>query len=202
MAVVAGAALVLAVGSQGRTIRAAGRIQTTQACSATFADRAGDAITSDGGGAYFNGVAGVQCEVFEGGSGDITLYLTASGKHATRFIQFDHTNRIQGTGPEGILDDLSTQAGFQKVATLSAEGNGSFTGGFTTTIGRFAFNSTNYPAASDLNVTRTSQTDWTIEADAGINDTAVLAQSGRKGAVITSEYLMPFQLDVHCPSCS
>jgi|SRR5579864_977661 len=181
-------------------LHAATPVQSGLGCSATFSDRSGDAIVSDGAGAYVNGVAGVSCEVFEGASDDITLYLTAS-KHASRFIEFNYTDRISASGPTGILDDLSTLSSLQDVAALAVGMAGSKTGGFTTAVGRFAFNPSNWPGSSELTATRISQTEWTISADAAVNDVAVLSQASHKGSVAVGEYHMPFELTVSCPTC-
>lgn len=197
-----GTAVILLVSGHPITPRldAAMPARSGLACSATFSDRSGDAITSDGAGAYTNGVAGVSCLVFEGASGDITFYLTAS-KHASRFIQFNYMNRISASGPTGSLDDLSTQSSFQDVAALAVATAGFSTGGFTTAVGRFAFNPTNWPGSSELMATRISQTEWTVTSDAGVNDVAVLSEAAHKGSVAVGTYHMPFELSVSCPSC-
>ena len=49
---------------------------------------------------------------------------------------------------------------------------------------------------------RTSANDWIVTADAGVNDVAVLSQTGKKGSIDVGHYHMPFQMLVHCPSCS
>jgi hypothetical protein len=171
-------------------------------CSITVADRGGDNILSDGRGDYVDGVDGIQCTIYQGASDDMTFYFTASGKKAVRYLQFDYTDKISGSGPVGVLNDHSSQSSVQTIDAIGIGSTEAHTGGFTTGIGRFAFNPTNWPGASMLSVTRLSSTTWIVTADAGVNDVAVLSQSAKKGSVDVGHYHMAFQMAVHCGSCS
>jgi hypothetical protein len=171
-------------------------------CSVTVADRPGDAIQSDGGGPYVDGVSGIDCTVYQGASDDVTFYLTASGKKGVRYLQFDYTDKISGSGPTGVLNDHSAQSSFQTIAAIGVGSTAWHTGGFTTSIGRFAFNPANWPGASLLSVTRMSANDWSVTADGGVNDVAVLSQTVKKGTIDVGHYHMAFQMLVHCESCS
>jgi len=170
-------------------------------CTITMADRLDDAIVSDGQGPYIDGVNGIECTVYQGSSDDVTFNFTAAGKKAVRYLQFDYTDKVSGTGPTGTLSDHSVMSSIQGIASIGVGSTVWSTGGFTTGIGRFAFNPTNWPGASLLSVTRTSAEDWVVTADAGVNEIAVLSQSGKKGSVDVGHYRMPFQLAIHCASC-
>ena len=56
-----------------QSVRAAG-FSVGLPCSVTVADRPGDAILSDGGGPYVDGVAGNDYTVYQDASDDVTFY--------------------------------------------------------------------------------------------------------------------------------
>ncbi len=185
---------------KGQTVEAA-RFTVGLPCSVTLADRAGDAIRSDGGGSYVDGIDGIDCTVFEGASGDVTFNFTATGKRAVRSLHFDYTAKISGSGPTGVLNDHSVNSSVQTIDLMGIGATELHTGGFTTSVGRFAFNPSNWPGSTPLSVTRTSASEWIVTADSGVNDVAVLSQSAKKGNVDVGHYHMPFQMTVHCGGC-
>ena len=130
------------------------------------------------------------------------FYLTASGKKAVRHLEFDYTDKISGSGPVGTLNDYSVLSSFQTIGAIGVGSTELHTGGFTTGIGRFAFNPNSWPGSSLLSVTRTSTTDWIVTADAGVNDIAVLAKTVKNRTTDVGHYRMPFQMLVQCASCS
>jgi hypothetical protein len=53
-------------------------------CAATFYDRQGDVIRSDGGGAYVNGVSRVECSVYASGAKTGNLHLQPDSRSSRR----------------------------------------------------------------------------------------------------------------------
>src|SRR5687768_11301378 len=90
------AALVLTVGASTSALAQKGKPAPTDVfypATLTFSDRAGDAITGDGGGAYVNGG---QIEL---GFHSVTNDLVMRGNSGSRFVTFDSTNQVTTTGP-------------------------------------------------------------------------------------------------------
>jgi len=183
---------------------AAQKVTTTPA-SFTFADRpagtAGgpDRITSDGLGAYVNGMDGVTC-VFFSSTGDARLDTTYSS-NPLRVITYDPSQVISGPGPTASF--VSTGSLDIEALAQMHVGDSKLTGAaFTTSIGQFHFLANE--GGSYVTATRLDAHTWTITTDdpyqLGAGDVAVLVQTVKRQSYKTT-YHMPFQVTVSCPTC-
>ena len=156
----------------------------------TFADRAGDAITSDGGGAY------VTAQLFTLSTQDLSLNLSGE----PRSINFDLNGLISGTGaPTGTLADQAKM----NIVNIGSMGLGATKitrAIFNTVTGQFNFDQAADAQTFSVSVTRVDQQSWTVSTDGG--DAAVLVRAGKANKTIkVGYYHLPFQLTVVCPSC-
>jgi hypothetical protein len=164
----------------------------------TFADRAGDAFTSDGGGTYYNSSS---LEVgFWSKSRD--LVLRGSG----RALNIDYTNLISGSGPTGTTVETSIFMNIHQILDMAPGTTRSTIGVFRTSVGPsvswFRFNAPAYPDATLVHVDRALDGTWTVTADASTStDRAALTQTKGNRETLMAYYSMPFQLSVVCPTC-
>jgi hypothetical protein len=159
----------------------------------TMSDRVGDAITSDGGGAYADGANGIVSN-FLTRYGDMALILSSS----TRMLQFDYTNQVSPTGPTGTTTDAAN-IGINGIWSLGIGSSMSTRAIFAkTSVGQFTFDG---PSGTPVLVTREDAQTWTVDSlpNGGL---AALIQPGPKNKSITAGvYDMPFALTISCPTC-
>jgi hypothetical protein len=169
----------------------------------TFADRSGDAITSDGLGAYVHSDGGGYESAFHSSTGDFVL----RGSDGGRIVNVDFTNRLTGSGPVGAvaddrpfirvaaIRDLQVGASQSAVAVFSSLPGGQ-------TPGKFWFNPNKHGDSIRVAVVRNDTCTWTVTADPGV-DVAALEQSakGNKTTVVGT-YAMPFQMTIVLQGCS
>jgi hypothetical protein len=157
--------------------------------TATLADRTGDAVTSDGAGAYppYNGTVG--CELLNDNLGCIM-------RGTSRNLNYDLSGRISGTGPTGTLVDASN-FGVNGVGSMAIGSSVLATASFNTSVGQFNFNTPGDPQTSQVLVTRVDAHTWTVEASA--TDVCNLPQSvpdpnnPHKTITVKSYYHLPFR---------
>ena len=172
--------------------------------SATFTDNAGDHIRSDGGGAYQNGVTGVQAKIDLLDDFILQLHFSGNKNLPRRKMFFDFTAPVPGSG-SGAFD----RGTFYEDAFLNVDSIGTLAVGesraaqaqFNTQIGLLRFNPANYPGTSYVLVTRTSETTWVITASAGTGgDVVALVQQAKNNTFKqVGNYHMPFQITVQAP---
>lgn len=133
--------------------------QSSIPANMTFRDAAGDAITSDGGGAYpsYNGTVG--CELL---GGSLTCILSGSG----RSLNYNLNAIISGSGPTGALNDQSNFT-VNNVGSLAVGSTTTAQALFHTAIGQFNFNPAGDATTSAVFVTRVSTNTWTVDTSAG-----------------------------------
>ena len=161
---------------------------TNTPASLTLADRVGDAITSDGGGTYSDGVGGVLCQLLSGGQLSLNL------ENAARNLNFDLNGRISGSGPTGTLSD-HTKVAVSDIAGMAVGSSKLTRGIFNTSVGQFNFDSAADSLTNSVSVTRISATTWTVETGAG--DVAVLVRpdpNKPNKSVKVGYYHLPFKL--------
>ena len=126
----------------------------------TFADAGGDAITSDGLGAYpaYNGTSG--CELLS--NNQLTCILQGS----SRSINYNLNGVISGSGPTGTLND-QTNFSVNGVGSLPIGGTMLAQALFHTTIGQFNFDTGGDANTSSVFVTRVDAHTWTVNTSAG-----------------------------------
>ena len=161
-----------------------GNAKTTQVnypAKLMFLDRAEDGITSDGKGAYTNGVDGVTAVLQQQSDGTGSQFLlkfsAVKGKLA-RSVTYSYTtpvttscNPFPANNPVGSMSDAG-YVDFLNLGTMSVGAVIAKQGGFHTQIGSFRFSDATKPDpiepyfCGDLLVaTRTSQTTWTLTTD-------------------------------------
>jgi len=156
----------------------------------TFADGAGDAITSDGGGTYLG------AQLFTLSNQDLALNLSGG----TRSLNFDLNGLISGDGaPTGTLADQA------KMNIVNIGGMGIGATKMTRAIFNTVTGQVNFDQAADaqtvsVSVTRVDQQTWTVSTDGG--DTAVLVRAAKANKTTkVGYYHLPFHLTVVCPGC-
>jgi len=156
--------------------------------TAAFSNRIGDAITSDGLGTYANG-GGMDL-----GFHSVTNDLVIGG--GPRYIQFNSTDQVTTTGPEGVIQDFDYFINIHGILNMAP---GEFRQS-TANMSDFRFNPTKWAGTTRVSVFRDFDGAWTITAEP--SDVSALTQvvKGKEKAI--GLYHMPFQLTVVCPSCS
>ncbi len=134
---------------------------STLVATITFADGAGDAITSDGGN-YPNG------QLLSGGQLGLLLRGT------TRRLNFNLSGIISGSGPTGALTD-DTNLSVNDVASIPIGSTQPRRAIFSTSVGQFNFDTAVDSATNSAMVTHVDPTTWSVETSAG--DIAVLVQT-------------------------
>lgn len=144
-----------------------------------FLDRPGDAITSDGEGAYTNGVAGVTALIQPSVSNQFLLKF-GSGAKVRRGINYNYTATTAtscdgsvGSNPTGTISDDQGYVDVLNIATMAIGSQIAKQGGFhTVAAGTFRFADATkvdpinqYNCGDLLVVTRTSATTWTVTTD-------------------------------------
>ena len=126
----------------------------------TFGDQPGDAISSDGQGAYpsYHGTTG--CELLSGSA--LVCILQGSG----RSLNYDLNGIISGTGPTGTLNDQSNFS-VSDVGTLPIGSSMLARALFHTAIGQFNFNAAGDASTNYVFVTRVDAHTWTVDTTAG-----------------------------------
>jgi len=200
--------LLLLTGQFSREVTAGG----TSSCGITFADRAGDKITSDHQGAYTDEGHGISCEV--GGGNNIVLSLAKSSRRfwgdysglvaGSAFVP----NPPTGTFNDGFLVNIHDVANMTVGATKQTQAH---FGRPNNIFMHWCGVSPDEPACTyswgsmAVAVMRTAKRTWLVTTDppAGdesfVGDTTVLADN--TGAAPIALYHMPFQLTVDCPKC-
>lgn len=161
---------------------------TVTPATMTFADAAGDAITSDGSGAYptYNGTTG--CELL---SGSLTCILQGS----SRSLNYNLNGLISGSGPTGTLSD-HTNFAVNGVGSLAIGSSTTAQGLFHTANGQFNFHSAGDSNTDNVFVTRVDAHTWAVSTSAG--DIANLVQTvpdpnnPHKTITVVSYYHLPF----------
>lgn len=187
------AALVLSIGASTSALAQKGKPAPTDVfypATLTFSDRAGDAITGDGAGAYVNGG---QTEL---GFHSVTSDLVMRGNSGSRFVTFDSTNQVTTTGPEAIRNEFDVFMNIRGILNMTP--NSSRT--TTARVSGFRFNPATYAGTSVVEVYRDDAGVWTITADGA--DIAALVQIVKGKEKVMGQYYMPFQITVVCPTCS
>jgi hypothetical protein len=207
----AGLVIGLSAAAVGLVTPVAAQKTSNPGVSVTFADRAGDAIGSDGHGSYVNGVGGVVGQIFVTGSGDMTLNLSKTRPNRVfngTYVPASDVPQPTKMPPSGTFKDgsfINIHAVWQIPvgATISTDAS------FTTGIGDFRWcGDGSGPAwcaltgSQQVSVTRTAFDTWSVEANSpGTtpgNDLDVLAQSAGRYWVAVGYYHMPFQLTIQC----
>jgi hypothetical protein len=174
----------------------------------------GDAIRSDGTGAYGNGITGVVIKIFTGGSGDLVFTLGT-----TRLIWADLVN--DRLAPSQGLSGPHPNASVQCSNGSAGANVGNIWGiAIGTTVTRPAVFGCNALSADDslrfgipdgsdqysyqVNVHRISKTEWVVTTDGtpaeAVYSTDVSLHPKRQG--LTAQYILPFQFDVVCALCA
>jgi len=186
------AALVLGIGASTSALAQKGKPAPTDVfypATLTFSDRAGDAITGDGAGAYVNGG---QTEL---GFHSVTNDLVMRGDSGTRFVTFDSTNQATTGGPEGITNEFDVFMNIRGILNMTP--NSSRT--TNARVSGFRFNPTTYPGTSTVDVDRDLEGAWTVTA--APDAIAALVQIVKGKEKVMGQYYMPFQITVVCPTC-
>jgi hypothetical protein len=152
----------------------------------TFGDRSGDAIVSDGLGAYpaYDGSTG--CELLSGNLGCIL-------QGTSRSLNYSLSGVISGSGPTGTLNDYSNFT-VNGVGNLAISATMTAQALFHTAIGQFNFNTSGDANTSNVLVTRVDAHTWTVDTSAG--DVANLVQpdpNRRNRTVTVGYYHLPFK---------
>lgn len=193
-----------------------------------FLDRVGDAIASDGKGAYTDGVDGVTALIQPSVNNQFLLKF-ASGGRIRRGVNYAYTSPT-ATSCDGNVSDnpTGTVAGDQgyvdvlNVATMAVGSQIAKQGGFHTAAGTFRFADATkidpvnpYHCGDLLVVTRTSATTWTVTTDVTpgqtyfnsvgtpvytANPEEVGQTAQLDGAAFDGNYHMPFFLTISCLS--
>jgi hypothetical protein len=198
------AAGVLASTGQKKGAPAPKPVTTSYAAQVQFRDLTTDAIHSDSGTTYVNGVAGVQAEfqvTTSGGAVTSDQFLLQFGavKHVTRTIHYTYspttTSCSAGAGPAGSISD----PGYFDTLTISTMPVGSVgarKGGFHTAPGAFRFTDRfsdpvyPYECGDMLVVSHPTSTTWIVTTDTDPNATYtdplgnVLFPAGNPGAQV------------------
>jgi len=168
---------------------AQGKPQNT-AATLTFADRPGDAITSDGT-SYSDGVGGVISQLLSGGQLGMQLRGTP------RRLNFNLDGIISGSGPTGTLSD-DTNVVANDVTSIAIGSSQPRRAIFNTSVGQFNFDTAADSQTNSAVVTHVDATTWTVETSGG--DVAVLVQTvpdphnPRKTITVTAGYYhLPFK---------
>ena len=148
----------------------------------TFMDRDGDAITSDGKGAYIDGTDGVfaRFQVMSDGSGNAQFLLKFAKIRNSYPRQVDYgftTTAATGCDPNTADDPTGTTSDkgyvdFLNVGLMAVGSVKAKQGGFHTAAGTFRFHDATKPDPINpyncgdlLVITRTSATTWTVTTD-------------------------------------
>lgn len=157
---------------------------STLVATITFADQAGDAITSDGS-SYPNG------QLLSGGQMGLLLRGT------TRRLNFNLNGIISGGGPTGTLTD-DTNVSVNDVASIPIGSTQPRRAIFNTAVGQFNFDTAADSATNSAMVTHVDATTWSVETGAG--DIAVLVRTGpdpnnphKTITVVAGYYHLPFK---------
>ena len=171
---------------------------------ATFADNnlTPDRIQSDGLGPYVNGQSNVKAIL--DGRGDFDLDTNTTPGPAIRTLFLDFTSCASGPGTctppfttDRVDSYMSTSAGgLPSMAVGSSKASSlqvSFVGGYF-----LRFDPSAYPETSNITVTRTSLTTWTVQAPAtGIAKLVTYTGNGKNSTLIDhGDYLMPFGVNL------
>ena len=180
-------------------------------CGVLLADQSADAVRSDGRGPYLHGTDSVECQVWIGGTGDLTLRLPP--KTTTRRFSVDYTSLAGGAQspnpPIGVtaggwflnirgIGSMAVGATQLVQATVQADGDNAifrFCGGGT---GSCSFGGTD-PGSSLVMVTRHSL-GWSVTTEVE-SDLATLYRPFRGSYQPVALYHLPFALEVSCPTC-
>ncbi|MCX6551365.1 MAG: hypothetical protein NTY02_10245 [Acidobacteria bacterium] len=155
--------------------------------------------------------SGTTCQIYTGGSQDLTLNLHQSRSTPKRTLRYDYTQladaSMQPTAnpPTGTLIDSS----FMNIAEVGNVAVGATelrTAYFSTAIGTFEENPGRYDHSQLVVVTRTSPTTWTVSTDwlasePGSGDLSIFYRAYRNTSVAVGLYHLPFELSVSCPAC-
>jgi hypothetical protein len=163
----------------------------------TFADRAGDAIVSDGLGPYTNG------DGFDAGFYSASNDLVLRGGRQPRYLQFDYSNQISGSGPTGTCQEGSFM--FMNIHNILGMSPGDTKQGTATfgpciVSGTLQFNQTTYTGTDNVEVVRNMDGSWTVTST-GNSAAALFERKGNRN-ILLGLYSMPFQITAVCPTCS
>jgi hypothetical protein len=194
---------------------------TNPGAQVVFADRAGDAIRSDGRGAYVNDVGGATSQIYVNGSGDLTLNLFQTRPKRVFVGTFEAAGDVSqpsAVTPSGSFTDgwfLNIHSVWSIPVGATVATDASFSAG----VGDFRWcGDGTAPAwcsgltgSQQVSVTRTAFDTWTVVADSADgsamppipgNDLNLLAQSGHPSVHVAGYYHMPFSLTITCLNSS
>jgi hypothetical protein len=195
--------------------------------SVQFRDWDGDAITSDTGAAYVDGVKGLEVRIWTGGSQDVTVGTFRSGR-TVRYVFTPATDVDQPTlePPLGILSDNSF-VNIHNIASMTVGDTKITRASFNTAVGYFRWLGAPHPGTGATTgvsygsqavvVTRTGPMTWDVhtpDSPAPFSDGSPIPMTYYAGnlAVLLKDaprntlapvglYHMSFGLAVTCPSC-
>ena len=204
--------MVIVVGLVVAALPEAAKPSDNPKCAVAFADRPGDAVRSDGRGAYLNGLDSVECQIWSGGSEDATL---RRGKNTTRRFSVDYRNLAQALAPNSPVG-VTTDGWFLNIHSIG-----------TMEVGESTVSKAGLQAATDqllfrwcggtvsnctfggpdggsmlVAVTRTTTTTWSVTTDGPLGgDVALLLQPSKGSYTARGLYHLPFTLEISCPTC-
>ena len=184
------AVLTAALGASATVLAQKPQKDVLYPATVVFSDRAGDAITSDGLGAYTNG-GGVEL-----GFHTSTNDLVMRGDSGSRYITFDSTRQVTTTGPESVANEFDVTINIRGILDM-VRGESRQTNAH---LSAFRFNPSKYSGTTPVDVFRGYDGLWTITAEGG--DIAALTQVIKGKERVVGLYEMPFQITAACPTCS